>query len=161
MDPRQKVHRFIPTFLSKMNIWKSPYVSNVPTSKPVGFMQSCLCFDIFKMASSCLIYQTFGCYSQINSQDPGKYLPELPYFMQYYTWQHVHVIRTSSACTHVICTLSTHHPHAHTSSTCHLHIVCSTPHGHCGTKLCFYCDRNWLLNGICRKNVELFHFRIM
>ena len=30
--------------------------------------------------------------SQINSRDPGKYLPELPNFMQYYTWCHAHIV---------------------------------------------------------------------
>ena len=48
-----------------------------------------------------------------------------------------------------------------TSSTCRLHVVCSTPHGQRRPKLSFYYDRNWLLTGICRKNVELFHFRII
>ena len=70
--------------------------------------------------------------------------------MQYYTQRHMHVIRTSSV-------------HAHTSSAhaCCPHVICSTPHGQRGPKLSFYSDRNWLLNGICCKNVELFHFRIM
>ena len=59
----------------------------------------------------------------------------------------------------------------HTSSICHPHVVCrfighphiiwSTPHGHHSSKLSFHCDRNWLLNRICHKNVELFHFRII
>ena len=52
---------------------------------------------------------------------------------------------------------STHHLQAHMSST----HICRTPQGQHGPKLSFYCDRNWLLNGICHKNVELFHFRIM
>ena len=57
---------------------------------------------------------------------------------------------TSSIChSHVICRFI-HHPH----------IICSTPHGHYSSKLSFHCDRNWLLNRICHKNVELFHFRI-
>ena len=43
----------------------------------------------------------------------------------------------------------------------HLHVVCSTPHGQCRPRLSSYCDRNWLLNGIYHKNVELFHFRII
>ena len=43
----------------------------------------------------------------------------------------------------------------------HPHIICSTPHGHHSSKLSFHCDRNWLLNRICHKNVELFHFRII
>ena len=59
----------------------------------------------------------------------------------------------------------------HMSSICHPHVVCrfighphiiwSTPHGHHSSKLSFHCDRNWLLNRICHKNVELFHFRII
>ena len=56
---------------------------------------------------------------------------------------------------------STHRPLAGMSSACHPHVVCSIPHGHRGPKLSFYSDRNWLLNGICHKNVEFFHFRIM
>ena len=44
-----------------------------------------------------------------------------------------------------------------TSSACHLqHSSWSA-----WTWLSFYCDRNWLLDGICHNNVELFHFRIM
>ena len=135
------------------------------TSKPVGFMQNC-CTILFcrknaqiiiiiiisrsKMASSCLIYQTFGFTSQINSWDPGKYLPELPNFMQYYTQHHMHVMRTSSV-----------HAHMSSAHACCPNIICSTPHGQHGPKLSFYSDRNWLLNRICCKNVELFHFRIM
>ena len=59
----------------------------------------------------------------------------------------------------------------HTSSICRPHVVCrfighphiiwSTPHGHHNSKLSFHCDRNSLLNTICLKNVELFHFRII
>ena len=76
---------------------------------------------------------------------------------------HMHVVlmRMSSACCphmHVICMSSAH---VVCMCTCHLHIICSTPHGQRGPKLSFYFDRNWLLNGICRKNVELFHFRII
>ena len=43
-------------------------------------------------------------------------LPELPNFMQYCTWCHVHVIRASSACRlRIVCT----------SSTCRLHVICA------------------------------------
>ena len=48
--------------------------------------------------------------SQINSRDPGKYLPELPNFMQYYTWCHAHVVRAHRPCT---------------SSACHLRVICA------------------------------------
>ena len=86
--------------------------------------------------------------SQINSQDPGKYLPELPNFMQYYTWCHAHDVRarrprivcTSSAC-HLcmrICCL-----HQDTSSAHCLQAICTTPHGHCGPELSF------TVTGIC------------
>ena len=85
---------------------------------------------------------------------------------------------TSSTCHLQVCMSSAHHPQVGTSSACHLqactssahclqahmssmHIICRTPHGQHGPELSFYCDRNWLLNGICHKNVELFHFRIM
>ena len=87
-------------------------------------------------------------------------LPELPNFMQYCTWHHVHVVRASSACRPcVICACACHlHmcvccPHQDTSSAHCLQAICTTPHGHSG--------RNLLLNGICGRNVELFHFRIM
>ena len=46
---------------------------------------------------------------------------------------------------------SAHHP------ICHLH--CYSWSAWAWT--IFYCDRNLLLNGICGRNVELFHFRIM
>ena len=51
-------------------------------------------------------------------------------------------------------------PYTHvipTSSICHLH--CYSWSAWAWT--IFYCDRNLLLNGICGRNVELFHFRIM
>ena len=63
---------------------------------------------------------------------------------------HLHIIRR-----HV------HHWHIVCRHICHPYIIYRTPHGHCGPELSFYCDQNWLLNGICRKNVELFHFSIM
>ena len=44
-----------------------------------------------------------------------------------------------------------------TSSICHLH--CYSWSAWAWT--IFYCDRNSLLNGICGRNIELFHFRIM
>ena len=107
--------------------------------------------ELFKMASSCLSCR-ISC-----STTPG-------------------VTCTSSACrlnAHVVCTsfapachlyvIRTCHPHLHVicTCTCHPHIICSTPHGHHGPKLSFYSDRNWLLNIICHKNVEFFHFRII
>ena len=125
------------------------------------------------MASSCLIYQTsnFGCYysSQINSRDPGKYLPELPNFMQYYTWCHAHIVRvhrprtssahvvharcpgTSSArCLHIVSTSSVCHlcmriccPHQDTSSAHHLYVICTATHGQHGPELSF------TVTGIC------------
>ena len=77
---------------------------------------------------------------------------------------------SSTCCPHIICRWMchlhivrrhVHHPHIICRHICHLHIICRTPHGQRGPELSFYCDRNWLLNGICRNNVELFHFRIM
>ena len=50
------------------------------------------------------------------------------------------------------------HPHVVRRWVHHPHVVCST-HGHRGPKLSFYSDRNWLLNGICHKNVEFFLFQ--
>ena len=78
---------------------------------------------------------------------------------------HPHVLRTCHPHLHIVrtCTLSAPvcHPHLHVihMHTCHPRIICSTPHGQHGPKLSFYSDRIWLLNGICHKNVELFHFR--
>ena len=76
---------------------------------------------------------------------------------------HAHVIcmLSAPAChLHVIWTCHLHLHVIHTC-TCHPHIICSTPHGQHGPKLSFYSDRIWLLNEICHKNVELFHFRII
>ena len=53
------------------------------------------------------------------------------------------------------------HPHVVSRCVHHPHVICSTPHGQRRPKLSFYSDRNWLLNGICHKNIELFHFRII
>ena len=95
------------------------------TRKPVGFMQSC-----------CPVWMTCGRHPD---RDPGKYLPELPNFMQYYTWHHAHVIHTSSAhavhtchlhmsSAHVICTCRPHMSSAHVICTCHLHMSSTCAH---------------------------------
>ena len=102
--------------------------------------------------------------SQINSPDPGKYLPELPNFMQYYTWCHPHVVRTCrprTSSTHIVraCCLRTssaHHLHVVCVSSVHAHMlsapghiirtlqaICTTPHGHRGPELSF------TVTGIC------------
>ena len=121
----------------------------------------------------------------------SAHLPELPNFMQYYTWCHPHVVCRHICHPHIVCMSSAHHPQVGTSSAhrlhiicrwvhclhiicryvchphiicrhiCHPHIICRTPHGQLEPELSFYCDRNWLLNGICHNNVELFHFRIV
>ena len=64
------------SFILNTSTWIN--VMSRSTRKPVGgFMQSCR--GVKKMASSCLIYQTFSFTSQINSRDPGKYfLSDLP-----------------------------------------------------------------------------------
>ena len=90
----------------------------------------------------------------------ATHFPELPNFMQYYTWCHLHIICRHTCHPHVI-HRCVHHPHIVCRHICHPYVICRTPHGQRGPELSFYCDRNWLLNGICRKNVELFHFRIM
>ena len=64
--------------------------------------------------------------------------------------RHLHIVHTYTSSAHIVC-----------MCICHPHIICSTPHGQRGPKLSFYFDRNWLLNGICHNNVELFHFRIL
>ena len=71
--------------------------------------------------------------------------------------------RISCTTPSVTCTLSpcTCRPHLQAICMSSGHIICSIPHGQHGPKLSFYSDRNWLLNGICHKNVELFHFRII
>ena len=154
-------------------------MSHQPTSKPVGFMQSCCALWIFSRwlplvwftRPSVLIVKLIA-ETQANiclscpiscSTTPGDMRMSSvhrPHIVHMLSAHHLHA-HTSSTCHLHTHTSSTCHPHTHTSSTCHLHIICSTPHGHCGTKLSFYCDRNWLLNWICHKNVELFHFRII
>ena len=104
------------------------------TSKPVGFMQSCSRW----LPSSCLSCRISCSTTPI-------------------------IMCTSSAHAHCPHVIRTCHPHLHIVHIhkCHPHIICSTPHGQRGPKLSFYSDRIWLLNGICLKNVELFHFRII
>ena len=68
------------------------------------------------------------------------HIPHIAYYLQL-------SFRILSPYTHVICT----------SSICHLHCY---PWSAWAWTI-FYCDRNLLLNGICGRNVELFHFRIM
>ena len=46
---------------------------------------------------------------------PSAHLPELPNFMQYYTWCHPHIV----------CMLSAHRLQTHMSSACHLHVICT------------------------------------
>ena len=58
------------------------------------------------------------------------HLPELPNFMQYYTWCHLHVVCRHTCHPHVIHTSSAHHLHVictHMSSACHLHTSLSCP----------------------------------
>ena len=68
------------------------------------------------------------------------HIPHIAYYLQL-------SFRILSPYTHVI----------RTSSICHLH--CYSWSAWAWT--IFYCDRNSLLNGICGRNVEFFHFRIM
>ena len=63
------------------------------------------------------------------------HIPHIAYYLQL-------SFRILSPYTHVI----------RTSSICHLH---------CYPWSAWACDRNLLLNGICGRNVEFFHFRIM
>ena len=68
------------------------------------------------------------------------HIPYIPYYLQlsfHILSPYIHVIRTSSI----------HHLHCYPWSAWAWTI--------------FYCDRNLLLNGICGRNVEFFHFRIM
>ena len=82
---------------------------------------------MLKMASCCLIYLTLVKTNQINGRDPVQNLPELPNFMQYYTWcqacgRHADDIccppvkSCLKSCSCVVCT----------SSACRLHEI-STP----------------------------------
>ena len=73
---------------------------------------------------------------------------------------HPHIVHRRVCCLHNI-RRHVCHLHVICRHICHLHIICRIPHGQHGPELSFYSDRNWLLNGICRNNVELFHFRIM
>ena len=68
------------------------------------------------------------------------HIPHIAYYLQL-------SFRILSPYTHVI----------RTSSICHLH--CYSWSAWAWT--IFYCYRNLLLNGICGRNVEFFHFRIM
>ena len=112
------------------------------TSKPVGFMQSCCALFV-------LIF--------------SRWLP-LVWFTRPSVVIVKLIVKTQAnnclscpiSCSTTPSDMHTCHLHAHMSSACHLHIICSTPHGHCGTKLSFYCDRNWLLNEICCNNVVSF-----
>ena len=104
-----------------------------------------------KMASSCLIYQTWWLLlvkliaeTQANTCLSCPILCSTTPSITCMSSAHRLYMRTHHLHTHVVCTSSV-----------------STPHGQRGPKLSFYSDRNWLLNGICCKNVELFHFRIM
>ena len=68
------------------------------------------------------------------------HIPHIAYYLQL-------SFRILSPYTHVICTSSIRHLHCYPWSAWAWTI--------------FYCDRNLLLNGICGRNVEFFHFRIM
>ena len=68
------------------------------------------------------------------------HIPHISYYLQL-------SFRILSPYTHVI----------RTSSICHLHCY---PWSAWAWTI-FYCNRNLLLNGICGRNVELFHFRII
>ena len=68
------------------------------------------------------------------------HIPHIAYYLQL----SFHIL---SPYTHVIHTWSIRHLHCYPWSAWAWTI--------------FYCDRNLLLNGICGRNVELFHFRIM
>ena len=144
---------------------------NHTTRKPVGFMQSCCpcgrCVDDIQtgtQANTCLSWP-------ILCSTTPSIMRMLSTCCLHMSSAHViHTCRPHMSSAHVIhaCRLRvhiirTHHLHAHIihMHTCHPHIICSTPHGQRGPKLSFYSDRSWLLNGICHKNVELFHFRIM
>ena len=130
-----------------------------PTRKPVGFMQSCC-----PMQTTCMLLDDVWTTSRLGPRQI------LAWVAQFYAVLHpascachphvVHTCHPHVSSAHIICTchLHMHIIHMH---TCHLHIICSTPDGQHGPKLYFYSDRNWLLNGICRNNVELFHFRII
>ena len=68
------------------------------------------------------------------------HIPHIAYYLQL-------SLCILSQYTHVIKTSSIHHLHCYSWSAWAWTI--------------FYCDRNLLLNGICGRNVEVFHFRIM
>ena len=65
----------------------------------------------------------------------SAHLPELPNFMQYYTWCHPHVIHRHTSSLHIICMSSAHTYVIPMSSACHPHtslscqISCSTTPG--------------------------------
>ena len=68
----------------------------------------------------------FGLYAEL------LFLPELPNFMQYCTWHHVHVVCASSAHRpRIICTSSACHPHIVCVSSAHAHMLSAPGHVIC------------------------------
>ena len=120
------------------------------TSKPVGFMQSCSRW--LPLAWVAEFHAVLHLAS--HARHPHMDVIRTQMSSTCRCCLHIHTVcmRMSSACCLHLHVIRTH--------TCHLHIICSTPHGQHGPKLSFYSDRIWLLNGICHKSVELFHFRI-
>ena len=57
----------------------------------------------------------------------STHLPELPNFMQYYTWCHLHFVHRHTYHLHIICMSSVHTYVIRMSSACHLHTSLSCP----------------------------------
>ena len=87
----------------------------------------------------------------------GDFRWRMTYVVRTSSTRCLHVVRTSFAGRYVIYMLSAHAHVIRTSSASHPH--------HSSWSVwawtIFYCDRNLLFDGICGRNVELFHFRIM
>ena len=86
----------------------------------------------------------------------SRHLPELPNFMEYYTWCHPHIIRTSSTDTHVVCMSSAHNLHTHVirmPSTCHPHTSLSCPIS-CSTMSIVICTSSADTHVICMSSAH-------
>ena len=77
------------------------------------------------MSSTCHLHVicTHICHPHVVCMSSAHF-PELPNFMQYYTWCHLHVICRHTHHLHVICTSSACHLHIIYRCVHHLHIMC-------------------------------------
>ena len=126
----QNLYRMIFCFkVLKFNVPSSQNYSNWSKFRYFWFLNTIevhvnfpTCFEMLKMASCCLIYLVKT--NQINGRDPVQNLPELPNFIQYYTWCQACGWRPDDICHLPVKS----HPKSHSrvirmSSAGHLHVV--------------------------------------